>query len=91
MKRVFRTIEFDKILNKLCAYTESEKVAERINKMDMLSFDEAKLAQRETSEAVMAMLRQGNPPVNLSVKDVSASIKRTQIGAVLNQIELLDI
>lgn len=91
MKRVFRIIEFDKILNKLCAYTESEEVASRINKMDMLSFDEAKQAQRETSEAVMAMLRQGNPPVNLSVKDVRASIKRTQIGAVLNQRELMDI
>ncbi len=91
MKRVFRTIEFDKILNRLCAYTESEQVAKRIMKMDMLSFDEAKFAQRETSEAVMAMLRQGNPPVNLSIKDVSASIKRTQIGAVLNQKELMDI
>ena len=40
MKRVFRTIEFDKILNRLCAYTESEQVAKRIMKMDMLSFDE---------------------------------------------------
>ncbi len=91
MKRVFRIIEFDKILNKLCAYTESQEVASRINKMDMLSFDEAKQAQRETSEAVMAMLRQGNPPVNLSVKDVRASIKRTQIGAILNNKELLEI
>ncbi len=91
MKRVFRIIEFDKILNKLCAYTESQEVIDRINKMDMLSFDEAKQAQRETSESVMAMLRQGNPPVNLSVKDVRASIKRTQIGAILNNKELLEI
>ena len=91
MKRVFRIVEFDKILDKLSSYTESEQVIEKINKMDMLSFDEAKQAQRETSEAVMAMLRQGNPPVNLSVKDVRASIKRTQIGAVLNQRELMDI
>ena len=91
MKRVFRVIEFDKILDKLCSYTESGQVTERIMNMDMLSFEEAKLAQRETSEAVMAMLRQGNPPVNLSVKNVGASIKRTQIGAILNNKELLEI
>ncbi len=91
MKRVFRIVEFDKILDKLSSYTESEQVIERIKNLDMLSFDEAKQAQRETSEAVMAMLRQGNPPVNLSVKDVRASIKRTQIGAILNNKELLEI
>ncbi len=91
MKRVFRIVEFDKILDELSSYTESEQVIERIKNLDMLSFHEAKLAQRETTEAVMAMLRQGNPPVNLSVKDVRASIKRTQIGAILINKELLEI
>ena len=37
------------------------------------------------------MLRQGNPPVNLSLEDVLSSVKRAQIVAILNQKELLEI
>ena len=91
MNRVFKVIEFDKILNKLSSYTTSQKVLNRISEMKMLPLDEAKNAQKETTQAVMAMLRQGNPPVGLSLDDIGASIKRTQIGAILNPKELISI
>ena len=91
MNKSFKTIEFDKILNKLSLYTESESVQKRILSMRMLEIDEARLAQKETTQAVFAMLRQGNPPVNLSVGDITASIKRCDIGAILNAKELLSI
>ena len=46
MNRVFKVIEFDKILNKLSSYTTSQKVLNRISEMKMLPLDEAKNAQR---------------------------------------------
>lgn len=91
MKKVYRIIEFDKILEKLCSFTESESVIKRIKNIEMLPLEEAKTAQRETSEAVMAMLRRGNPPVSLSVGDVTPSMKRVRMGAVLNNRELMVI
>ena len=91
MSKLYKIIEFDKILNKIASYTTSEVVINRINSMKMLSFEDAKLAQKETTQAVSAMLRQGNPPVNLSVCDISSSIKRCEIGAVLNPKELLSV
>ena len=90
MNKLYKVIEFDKILNKLSSYTSSDAVIERINNLEMLSINDAKTAQKETSEAVFAMLRQGNPPVNLSVSDITSSIKRVDIGASLNPVELLN-
>ncbi len=91
MNKVYKIIEFDKILTKMCSYTSSESVIERINSMKMLKLEEARAAQKETTESVCAMLRRGNPPVNLSVNDITGTIKRTRIGAVLNPKELMSV
>ncbi|MDY3929637.1 MAG: endonuclease MutS2 [Clostridia bacterium] len=91
MKKVFKVLEFDKILAKLCEYTESEAVQKKIKEMDMLTAEEAKNAQKETTQAVSAMLRRGNPPVNLSVENITGIIKRVQLGAILNPKELLAV
>ena len=91
MNKTFKVVEFDKIIDRLLTHTSSEPVIQRIKNIKMLPLEEAKEAQRETTEAVFAMLRQGNPPVNLSVPDVRGAIKRTQIGAILNPAELMGI
>lgn len=91
MNKVFKILEFDKIIKKLSSYTTSQRVLDKINELDMLGIDDAKIAQKQTTEAVSAMLRQGNPPVNLSLEDVLSSVKRAQIGAILNQKELIEI
>lgn len=91
MNKTFKILEFDKIINRLKSFTTSEIVTQRINDIDMLPFDEAKNAQRETTEAVFVMLRKGNPPVSLSVPDIRGGIKRIQIGAILNSTELMGI
>lgn len=91
MNKVFKILEFDKILKKLSSYTTSKRVLDKINNLEMLTIEDAKIAQKQTSEAVSAMLRQGNPPVNLSLEDVLSSVKRAQIGAILNQKELIEI
>lgn len=91
MNKTFKVVEFDKIIDRLLTHTSSEPVIQRIKNIKMLPLEEAKEAQRETTEAVFAMLRQGNPPVNLSVPDVRGAVKRTQIGAILNPAELMGI
>ena len=76
-KRAFKTLEFDKNLSRLAAYTESEQVKSRILNLEpFISLDDAQSAQRETAEAVSAILKMGAPPVNLSVRNVNGAVRR---------------
>ncbi len=91
-KKTFKILEFDKILNKLASYTESENVKKRITEMFPFSdIEEARAAQRETTEALITMLKLGNPPVNLSAAEVISPIKRAEQGGMLSTRELMDI
>ncbi len=92
MNKSYKTLEFDKILNKLADYTESESVRDKILHLEPLGdIDKAKNAQKETSEAVSALLRRGTPPVTLSLKNILGAVKRADIGGVLSPKNLLEI
>lgn len=92
MKKVLKILEFDKILEKLQDYTESEPVKKRISKLEPFSdIEKARVAQKETTEAMSTLLKLGNPPVNLSVCDVRNSVKRAEQGGVLTPREFMDI
>ena len=92
MKKVLKILEFDKILEKMPGYTESEFVKKRIYKLEPLTdIDDVKKAQRETTEAMSTLLKLGNIPVNMSVKDVRGSVKRAEQGGTLSARELMDI
>ena len=92
MNKSYKTLEFDKILNKLADYTESENVRDKILHLEPLGdIDKAKNAQKETSEAVSAFLRRGTPPVTLSLKNILGAVKRADIGGVLSPKDLLEI
>ena len=92
MEKALKVLEFDKILNKLASYTSSEAVKEVILSLSpSADLAEAALLQQETTEAVNALLRQGNPPVNLSVANILGSVKRADIGGVLTPKDLLEI
>lgn len=91
-RSAFKTLEFDKILDKMAAYTESEAVKEKI--LSLTPFPElsdAKIAQRETTEAVSTCFRIGNPPVNLGVHDITAGVKRSEMGGMLNPKDLMQV
>ena len=91
-KSVFKTLEFDKILDKLASFTESEAVRKRIFELTpKASLSDAQNAQKETSEAVNTCLRIGNPPVNFSVRDITGAVKRSEIGGLLNPLDLLSV
>ncbi len=89
-KKAFKVLEFDKILQKLSSYTESDDVKNRIlNLVPFKTLDEAKRAGSETTEAASVLLGIGSPPVSLSLNSNVASIKRSQSGGVLNLKELI--
>ena len=91
-KTVFKTLEFDKILERLASFTESETVKKRILALTPFgSLSDAKTAQKETSEAVNTALKLGNPPVNFSVRDITGAVKRSEIGGLLNPADLLSV
>lgn len=88
----FKTLEFDKILNKMASFTESERVRQQILNLEPCgTLEEARMAQAETTEAVNVCFKMGNPPVNLGVRDVTASVKRSDMGGMLNPRDLMEI
>ncbi len=92
MKKVLKILEFDKILEKMQDYTQSEVVKKRIMKLEPYeNMDSVCRAQKETTEAMATLLKLGNIPVNLSVTDVRGSVKRGEQGGVLTPRELMDI
>ncbi len=90
--KAFKVLEFDKILDRLSSYTDSEDVKKRI--MDLRPYTEigeAQAAQKETTEAMSTLLKLASPPVNLSVENVLGAVKRTEIDGVLHAKELMSI
>ncbi len=91
-KSVFKTLEFDKILDRLASFTESEAVRKRIFALTpFASLSDAQNAQKETSEAVNTCFKLGNPPVNFSVRDITGAVKRSEIGGMLSPLDLLSV
>lgn len=92
MKKVLKILEFDKILERLQGYTESEAVKKRIYRLEPFSEKaDAERAQKETTEAMSTLLKLGSPPVNLAVADSRGSAKRAEQGGTLTVRELMDI
>lgn len=90
--KAFKVLEFDKILSLLASYTESEQVRERILSLEPTAdLEEARCAQKETTEAVCTSLKLGSPPISLAVKNINAAVARADAGGVLSAGELLAV
>lgn len=90
--KTYRVLEYLKILDKLSSYTDSEEVKKRILSLEPTEdLNTAKAAQKETSESVAALLKLGSPPVSLSVPNVTAAVKRSDMGGMLNPKDLLSV
>ena len=90
-ERTLRILEFDKIINKLrslCASELGKELAEEAVPERQLSVVERRL--KETTDAVDFILRRGNPPIG-GLHDIRSSLKRVEIGSVLNPGELLRV
>ena len=87
--KAFKVLEFDKILERLSSYTESKDVKKRIEEIvPYTELEDARAAQKETTEAMSTLLKLGSPPVNLSVENVLGAVKRTERDGVLHTKEL---
>lgn len=90
MNKSYKTLEFNKILERAASFTENEDVKKRIlSTTPFVELDKAQAAQRETTEAVSTSLKLGGVPVSLSVKNVLGSVKRAEKGASLSPSELI--
>lgn len=90
--KALKTLEFDKILDRLSSYTENEKVKAKISELvPYTDIEKARSAQRETTETLITMLKLGAPPVNMTAAEVTGAVKRAEQGGILNTRELLDI
>ncbi len=89
IKKAYKTLEFNKILERLAGFTESETVKAQILALEPFTdLDAARRAQAETTEAQTALLRRGTPPVELAAADVRPAAKRAEQGGVLHTKEL---
>lgn len=89
---VFKTLEFDKILEQMAGFTDSETVkAQILSLLPFSDIEEARYAQKETKEAETMCIRTGNPPVDLGVRNITAQVKRSAMGGQLNPADLLTV
>lgn len=90
-RKVYKTLEFDKILALLSEMTENERVRKRILELEpKSSLLEAEALLSETTEAVGVTLRRGNAP-GMRIFDIMPALLRAERGGVMNQKELLGI
>lgn len=90
--KAFKVLEFDKILECLSGYTDSEDVKKRIRELTPFTdLESAAAAQRETTEAMITSLKLGAPPVSLSVENVIPAVKRTEREGALRAKELIGV
>ncbi|HHW30101.1 MAG TPA: endonuclease MutS2 [Clostridiaceae bacterium] len=90
-ERTLKVLEFDKIIRILANMTTSvlgREIAEQL----LPETDQHRIKEMldETDDAVSYILRKGNPPLG-GIHDIRSSLKRLELGGVLNPGELLGI
>ena len=90
-KKVFKTLEFFKIIDRLSAYASSPFGKEQCEKLEPLtSMKEIRQAQKETSDALTRLWQKGSVSFS-GTRDIFPSLKRIEVGSCLSIQELLDI
>ncbi|HOJ10590.1 MAG TPA: endonuclease MutS2 [Clostridiales bacterium] len=90
-EKTLKVLEFDKIINQLAGFTASQ-LGREIAESLMPSNDMTVVADRlrETDDGVSFILRRGNPSLG-GIRDIRDSLKRVDMGAVLNMGDLLRV
>lgn len=88
-ERTLRVLEFEKIIDKLKGLTASELGKELVEELaPQTDFKTVEKMLAETGDGVSCIMRRGSPPLG-GVNDIRTSLKRLDIGGVLNPGELL--
>ncbi len=90
-KKVYKTLEFDKILKTVSSYAVLEKTKEKIISLEpKTDIDNVSLVLNETDFAAKATIKAGSPPI-YNYGDLSETIKRLEVTGALNIRELLSV
>ncbi len=90
-KRVYKTLEFDKILSLLSRHASCEAAVSMCEKLEPLTnIEEIRTAQIQTTDAVRRLRKKAGPRFNMLV-DIRPSLKRLEVGGILNTVDLLEI
>ena len=90
-EKVLRTLEFDKIREKLSALAFSDKAKAMCR--ELVPFDEIgeiRKAQKETGDALSRVYKSGRLSFS-GLSDIGASLVRLDVGATLGMGELISI
>lgn len=90
-ERTFRVLEYEKIIEKLRGLTASELGRELVDELTpQTDFNTVQKMLDETNDGVSCIMRRGSPPMG-GMNDIRSSLKRLDIGGILNPGELLRI
>lgn len=86
-----KTLEFQKILEKLKQFTKTNYAKQKIDALEpQTDYDLIQRLQLQTKEAFDSIVRYSDIPLG-GLYDVKPSIDRSRIGGILNEEELLNI
>ena len=88
-KKVLKTLEYNKIIDRLSDCACSELGKEKCRKLEPISdLNKIKKLQKETADALSLVWQKGSVSFS-GLHDISASLKRLEIGSALGAGELL--
>jgi DNA mismatch repair protein MutS2 len=90
-QRVCRLLEYDKMKDQLLQHVSSSLGRRKVEELSpMVNIEEIQEAQNATFEGAKVIRLKGQAPLG-GIRDIRASVKRAEIGGMLNEMELLDI
>ena len=83
-------LEFDKIIEKVAGFAETEKGKEEVYKLD-ISHDPkgVRFKQKQTAQALSIIIEKGSPPLG-GISDIKEYVKRGAIGGIISLRGLLN-
>jgi len=83
-------LEFNKIIDKIVNYAETENGKIEVRKLDISSdVKRVKYLQKQTAEALSINIEKGSPPLG-GIYDVGEYVKRGAVGGIISQRGLLN-
>lgn len=91
IERVCRILEYNKMKDQLMTYASSSLGKQRVKELTpSFQLEDIQFSQQKTYEGAKVIRLKGQAPLG-GLRDIRASIKRAEIGGILNETDLLDI